>query len=506
MSATMQVHLDVDRTAGTRDPAFFGHFLEHFHRQIYGGIFEPGSPLADEQGLRTDVIEALRHIQPAVIRWPGGCFVSAYHWRDGVGPDRQPTFDKAWRVEEPNTFGTDEFIAFCRAVGAEPYLCTNAGTGTPEEMSDWVEYCNLESEGRWAARRRANGHAAPHAVRYWSIGNENYGWWEIGAKDSEEWARYVLEAAKMMKRVDDTIQVCAAATSDRAWSMRLLERAGRYLDLIALHDYPARGDTPYLTCMSAIRDAEAKVVAMEQMLGLLQLSDRVRIAFDEWNPRGWHHPGHADVAPRAIEEWRRNDDNSVYTMADALLYAGFLNTCLRHCRSVAMTNLSPVVNTRGAIYVHPEGLVLRPTYHVCDLYANHTYPEVLDAHVASPAFEASRLDGTATMVAYGDVCATIDRRQRRLAVAVCNTHPEEELTCRIWVPGVTLAARGTVRTLTGPTLEAYNDRDRPTDVQIAISSLRSETDTCTLHLDPHSVSVTTLSLDPDSAPASCPAG
>ena len=144
-----RVHIDTDRDSVRFDRMIFGQFLEHFHRQVYGGVFEPGSPLSDERGFRIDVIEALRELRVPIVRWPGGCFVSAYHWKEGVGPARRPVYDKAWYVEEPNTFGTDEFVAWCRAIGAEPYICTNAGSGDEEEMSDWVEYCN-GSLGRWA--------------------------------------------------------------------------------------------------------------------------------------------------------------------------------------------------------------------------------------------------------------------------------------------------------------------------------------------------------------------
>jgi alpha-N-arabinofuranosidase len=169
----------------------FGHFIEHFHRQVYGGIFDPGNPLSDEQGFRKDVIEALRELDVPIIRWPGGCFVSAYHWRNGVGKTRTPSWDKAWHVEDPNTFGTDEFVTWCRKVGAKPYICTNAGTGTQEEMSDWVEYCNLKTEGFFAKLRGTNGHPDPHRVKYWSIGNENWGGHEMGAKTIEEWGPFV---------------------------------------------------------------------------------------------------------------------------------------------------------------------------------------------------------------------------------------------------------------------------------------------------------------------------
>ena len=141
----MKVHVNEKRIVGKRDEMIYGHFIEHFHRQIYGGVYEPDSPLADEDGFRRDVLEAMKKIKVPILRWPGGCFVSSYHWKEAVGAKRTPMFDKSWRVEDPNTFGTDEYIKLCRKVGCEPYICTNAGTGTAEEMSDWVEYCNLES-------------------------------------------------------------------------------------------------------------------------------------------------------------------------------------------------------------------------------------------------------------------------------------------------------------------------------------------------------------------------
>ena len=201
-----EYHVNQKRVVGLRDKKIFGHFLEHFHRQIYGGVYEPGSKLANPQGFRSDVLDALKRMGTPIIRWPGGCYVSAHHWKDGIGPARVPTFDKAWRVEESNAFGTDEFIELCRQIGTEPYICTNAGSGSPEEMSDWVEYCNLGKEGKWAKARIGNGHAEPYAVKYWSIGNENYYQGEIGSKTASEWGRFVKESAKMMKRVDPTIE------------------------------------------------------------------------------------------------------------------------------------------------------------------------------------------------------------------------------------------------------------------------------------------------------------
>ena len=192
------------------NPMIFGQFIEHFDNQVYGGIFDPGNALSDEDGFRKDVIEALREIKTPIVRWPGGCFVSTYHWLGGVGSERVPAYDKTWQVEDPNTFGTDEYIKWCRKVGCEPYICTNAGTGTPEEMSDWMEYCNL-SVGKWGRMRMANGHAEPYNVKYWSVGNENWGTHELGARTVEEWGPMVRESAKLMRSVTKDAKLFAAA-------------------------------------------------------------------------------------------------------------------------------------------------------------------------------------------------------------------------------------------------------------------------------------------------------
>ena len=158
--ATVVVRTDLPAT--TYDPMIFGGFIEHLGRQIYGGFFEPGSPLADESGFRLDVIEAIRELKVPVIRWPGGCFVDSYHWRKGVGDERQPYDDDRWGVREPNTFGTHEFIELCRRIGAAPYICQNS-LASVDEMADWVSYCN-DTTGEFADLRRENGHPEPFGV------------------------------------------------------------------------------------------------------------------------------------------------------------------------------------------------------------------------------------------------------------------------------------------------------------------------------------------------------
>jgi alpha-N-arabinofuranosidase len=461
---SMKLHIDTHRVLGKRDPMIYGHFIEHFHRQIYGGIFDPGNPLSDEDGFRTDVIRALRRIKTPILRWPGGCFVSAHHWKDAVGPKRSPSFDKAWRVEEPNAFGTDEYTAFCRKVGCEPYICTNAGTGSAEEMSDWVEYCNLPHEGRWAQQRIANGHAKPYGVKYWSIGNENYGGWEMGAKSSLEWGRLVAEAAKMMKRVDPRIELSAAALADLDWNTNLLRSCGERLAWISLHGYwdgmwQDNTLADYGASMVFTNTLSDQVDKVRGLLTAMGLHRQIRIAFDEWNLRGWHHPrvdtglGPEDyVTPRD-----RNDDNRCYTMADAVFTACFLNMANRNCDIVGMANFAPVVNTRGCVYTHKDGIVLRSTYHVFDLYVNELGETVLDTYSSGdPLLKLRDKAGKEAETGALDILATLDS-EGAVVLAALNKDPEKARDFSIDWQGEQIPPAYSIHSLAGESTESYND-------------------------------------------------
>jgi alpha-N-arabinofuranosidase len=479
------IHIETHRGAHRYDPMLFGQFLEHFHRQVYGGVFAPGSPLADERGFRVDVIEALRELKVPIVRWPGGCFVSAYHWKDGVGPNHQPSYDKAWRVEDHNTFGTDEFVEWCRLIGAEPYICTNAGTGTSEEMSDWVEYCNLDSMGCWAKLRQANGYSKPHKVQYWSIGNENYGDWEMGAKTVEEWGRFVVESAKMMKRVDPSIKLLAAALPDLDWTLNLLKHAGQYLDYVSIHGYwdPLwQNDQPsdYVTCMSRALEPEAKIRMTEHILAVAGCEGQIGIAFDEWNLRGWHHPN--GNSPAAIAARDRNDINATYTMADAVFSAGFLNACLRHSETVRMANMAPIVNTRGPLFVYPDGIVKRTTFHVFSMYTN-----LLEANVGNTWVSSDTFDHAGKSVPVVDAVATCDDTMQNWSIVLVNRHPDQQVSCHVSLGGNVLAGQYKMTILAGDSPDAYNDIESPDRV------IPCKTEAVFEHgeisLSPHSVTV-----------------
>ena len=233
-----RIAIDEERVIGRISPLLFGGFIEHMGRCVYQGIFDPGSALADEHGLRTDVLAALRELNPRIIRYPGGNFLSGYHWRDGVGPiaQRPRCRELAWQSIETNHFGTHEFITLCRMLGAEPMLGVNLGTGTIEEAGAYVEYCNAPAGTLEADRRVANGAPEPFGVRYWCLGNEMDGPWQIGHMDATAYAIKAREAAKLMKWHDPSIRLtlCGSSSSHMPtypeWDRIALEICWEYVD------------------------------------------------------------------------------------------------------------------------------------------------------------------------------------------------------------------------------------------------------------------------------------
>ncbi len=480
------VVLNPKRKLSSVNPMIYGQFIEHFHRQIYGGVYDPESEYADEDGFRVDVLEALRRIRVPILRWPGGCFVSAYHWKDGVGKDRIASYNKAWRVPEPNTFGTDEYIKLCRKIGCEPYICTNAGTGTAEEMSDWVEYCNLQTDTKYARLREANGMKEPYHVRYWSIGNENYGHWEIGSKTSLEWGRFVAESAKMMRRTDPHVMLSAAALNDMDWNANLLRESGKYLNWISIHGYwdfhKGKNElADYDQCISYVDEIEKPV---RQVRGLLSAFDceHIRIAYDEWNLRAWYHPNIMDLYQGMSEEEYltprdENDRNEQYTMADAVFSACFLNMCIWNSDIIDMAAFSPAVNTRGLIYTHERGIVLRSTWHVFDLYVNELQPKRIDLWCETTDTESDDID----------MAATANDEGTSIAIAIVNKSATNtgEIQIRI---SESVRYRYRLSTVNGPDTDSYNSVNCE-QVKKTVGEWINNEGMISVTVSPHSVNV-----------------
>jgi alpha-L-arabinofuranosidase len=458
-----RIKVDADRITGRIDPLIYGHFIEHLGRCIYGGVL-------DERGeTRQDLLDAMKRIRPTILRWPGGCFADGYHWQDGVGPkaSRPVRTNLAWGGEEPNTYGTDDFIAYCRRMGAEPYLCANVGSGTPEEAAAWVDYCNGSGQTAWARMRRANGNDKPFAVRYWGIGNEidetehiN----EIGCLSAVDYARAVREWSKLMKRVSPDIKVTAVGSNrgEVDWNMTVLEKAGAWMDYIALHGYYGTDDFYSTVAGSVYVERRARMLqsAIELASFAAGIKRPIRIAFDEWNI--WY---------------RTRQDKShlyeeVYELKDALFVAGTFNTLHRMAGFVTMANLAQMVNALGMIQVNDKGMVLSPIYHAFDLYANHTGSTVFDTFTLSDAFDTHdnggpRGLGPLTGVPYVDAQATLrEDGGRTLCLAVVNRHRDEPVECTIDLQGFATGDSAEVFELTGRDGGAHNSVGEPRAVAV----------------------------------------
>ena len=239
------IMFDRDFAIGETDPRLFGAFVEHLGRCVYGGIYEPGHATADKQGFRKDVLALVKELGPTIMRYPGGNFVSGYNWEDGVGPvkDRPARLDLAWFTTEPNTFGTNEFIDWCRAADIEPMLAVNLGTRDGDAARNLVEYCNHPGGTAWSDLRIKHGWKKPHDIKFWCLGNEMDGPWQMEYKTADEYGRNAVEAAKMMRWIDPSIELAACGSSGRNmptyghWEDKVLEHTFDHVEFISLHTY-----------------------------------------------------------------------------------------------------------------------------------------------------------------------------------------------------------------------------------------------------------------------------
>ncbi|MFO7898457.1 MAG: alpha-N-arabinofuranosidase, partial [Planctomycetota bacterium] len=363
-----RVVLDRDFVIGEVDPRLFGGFVEHMGRCVYEGIYEPDHPTADEDGFRTDVLELVRELGMPVVRYPGGNFVSGYNWEDGVGQEARPRrVDLAWKSTEPNTFGTNEFVTWCRKAGAEPMLAVNLGTRGPDAARNLVEYCNHPGGSAWSDLRRKHGFEEPHAVKLWCLGNEVDGPWQMGHKTADEYGRVACETAKLMKGVDPDIELVACGSSGRGmptfgdWERTVLDHTLDHVEYISLHTYYGKGDgdtATYLARPAEMGDyIDAVVATCDHVAARRRSSKQAMLSFDEWNvwQRGPDRPKPEPwaFAPHLAE--------GAYTVEDALVVGGMLITLLNHCDRVRVACIAQVVNVLGPIMTAAGGPAWRNT-------------------------------------------------------------------------------------------------------------------------------------------------
>lgn len=489
-----RIKLDPDRVLGTVDRRIFGGFIEHLGRCVYGGVFDPDSPLSDARGFRRDVLEAARGLRMPLLRWPGGNFVSNYHWTDGIGPvqQRPKRRELAWHAIEPNTFGTDEFIAYCRELGTEPYLCLNMGTGTLAEALDWVEYCNGTGTEP-AERRAAGGHPEPYGVRYWGLGNEMYGDWQVGSLTAEEYVREASRWARALRRAHPDIKLVACGeTGWTDWDRVVIDGLARYVDYHSVHIYVGSHD--YWSNVLAPHQAERALRTTRALIDRARYLQKIRhpvhVVYDEWNV--WFR-----------ERGETTGLEERYTLADALAVATFLNVFTRHCQTVRIANLAQLVNVIAPIVTSPEGMFLQSIYHPLRLAAEHTLEVSLDAFVECDTVEHTgdpaatpwphRVDDLGPFKLL-DVAASRDQAGRNLSVMVVNRAPDTAVTATLDLGHAEATGTLTSHLVHAPSPELANSFEQPDAVTVHTTKSQVKGGQLEQEFPPHSYTVLTLEL------------
>jgi alpha-L-arabinofuranosidase len=431
--------MDMSVAQLTVDPAFriapvdrrlFGSFVEHMGRCVYTGVFEPGHRRADEDGLRTDVLDMVRELGVTTVRYPGGNFVSNYRWEDGVGPvgDRPRRLDLAWRSIETNRFGLNEFMRWAGLAGVEPMMAVNLGTRGVDAAAELVEYCNLPGGTAASDLRRKHGVSRPHDVRLWCLGNEMDGPWQIGSLSALEYGRLAARAGHAMRRVDPTIELVACGSSNSfmptfaGWEATVLEAAYDQVDYLSLHTYydPEKQDEASFRAAAVDLDAfiDNVVSTADFVRAKLRRTKRIKLALDEWNV--WYHSRFTEPEDRDIEDTPALIEND-YTVTDAMVVGNLLISMLRHADRLTVGCQAQLVNILAPIRTQPGGPAWRQTiFHPFAHTARLARGTVLRTAVTAPTMATG---------SYGDVpaidaVATHDEQTGRLTVFAVNRSTE----------------------------------------------------------------------------------
>lgn len=489
---TARISLDAERVIGTISPLLFGGFAEHMGRCIYQGIYDPSSPHADEQGFRRDVLDALRELNLRIMRYPGGNFLSGYEWRDGIGPrDKRPRRrELAWHSTETNQFGTHEFMEFCKKINTLPMLGVNLGTGTIQSAADLVEYCNAPLGSYYADLRAANGQREPFGVKYWCLGNEMDGPWQIGHLDAGEYARKSREAAKMMKWQDPSLKLilCGSSTSDMPtypeWDRVVLEHCWDKVDYLSLHYYAGNRNDDTASYLALARQFETHIDTLAGILRYVKSKARsnhdVYLSWDEWNV--WYKDrsgnGGWSEAPHLSEE--------IYNLEDALVVAQWLSVFLRRCDILHIACIAQIVNVIAPLHTNADGILKLTTFYPLLLFSRYAAGLALDPLVKAPSYETS---------AYGempllDVSASYDPEKQTGAVFIVNRSQTDSLSTEVlWQTGAPRRITA-IHQLAGNDPKAANTFEQPDTIGVQTSPGMEVVDgKVTLQLPPLSFTV-----------------
>lgn len=464
MKATVTAHRDF--AIAQIDDRVYSAFLEHLGRAIYSGIYEPGHPTADANGMRGDVAELVRDLNIPYVRYPGGNFVSAYNWEDGIGPrESRPTrLDLAWHTSDSNAVGIHEFADWCDTVGTKPMLAINLGSRGLDDARNFVEYVNGPVGSYWGDLRKKNGRADPFGVNLWCLGNEMDGPWQIGHKTADEYGRLANEVAKALRAFDRNLElvVCGSSHSNMPtypeWERIVLEHTYDAVDHISLHMYFANRTNDTANYLALNHKLDRYITTVESTINLVKANKRskhdVTISFDEWNV--WYHSNAQDKAilegaegwphaPRLLED--------IYNFEDVLQVGLILNTFIRKSNVVKIACIAQLVNVIAPIMTEPGGAAWRQTIYYPYYYASiHGRGEALKLAVKSPGYDSEHDDN----VPYLDISGVHDAAGGTVTLFAVNRHPTETLETDVALLGFGPGRVIAHKVMTHPDLRATN--------------------------------------------------
>lgn len=471
MKATVTAHCDF--TVSKIDPRIYGAFLEHLGRAIYSGIYEPDHPTADQNGMRGDVIDLVKDLDVPVVRYPGGNFVSAYNWEDGIGPkqDRPVRLDLAWHTSESNAVGIHEFADWCKSVGTKMMLAVNLGSQGLDAARNFVEYVNHPRGSYWSDLRRANGQEEPWNVKLWCLGNEMDGPWQVGHKDAAEYGKLAAETAKALRAFDSSLElvVCGSSHSGMPtypdWEVTVLEHTYDVIDYISLHMYVANHEKNTANYLALSRKLETYIDTVSSVIKFVKAKKRskkdIYISFDEWNV--WYHSNQQDRqileggngwphAPALLED--------IYNFEDVLQVGLIINSFIRRSHVVKIACIAQLVNVIAPIMTERGGPAWRQTiyypYYFASRFGRGT---ALELAVDCPSYENDNYGD----VPYADVAA-VHTEDGGLTIFAVNRHGDESVDLDVNMLGFGYLRVLDHQVLAHGDLQAVNSRDMPDEV------------------------------------------
>lgn len=479
-----KIKIDIDRTIGEIDPKIYGVFMEPIHfngarlglpdtldfNTLYGPLYDPSSPLADENGFRTDYIEAMKELKITNMRWPGGNFVMGYDWQDGIGPkDKRPTrINLAWGGYENNHVGTDEWIALNKAIGSENIICINLGLGNINDAHYWVEYCNYEKGTYYSDLRAKYGHIDPYNIKIWDLGNEVDGSpWELGYKNADDYVKFAREAAKAMQSVDHSIKFVASGSSYYEstgqwieWNRKVLTGLGDMIDYISIHRYWERSDDYYSFMGQSAMDFEEKIripaAEIEAVKVMKGFKNPIYISFDEWGILGRNY-------------------------LSILPIAQCLNSFVRHADIVKMANFTLMTSLLGND--REKGTFKTPLFYTFKLFSTNCRGTSVDTYIECDTFNTEKYKG----IPYLDVTTVYSKETNTVYINVINRHQENTITAEIISSSGEFNGKAEAKLLTTNSLEESFLFDKQEQYMPEVKEINTTKNKLTFSFPAHSI-------------------